>query len=636
MKIKILLLTIFVGITFTLKAQNNEYSTVLISDSLKENANAIVRLNQIDITISSQRSMTINTKRVITVLNEKGLSAIDAIENYNKKTTVRDIEAYVYDSFGNEIKKIKRKDFKDQSAVGSSTLFSESRYLYLDYTPTQYPFTVVYESKLETSNTAFIPQWYPVSNFFVSVERSILNVDCRENLGFKKMEFNFENFNIQKTIDTATQLSYTASNISAQKQEEYSPAFTVILPKVMMGLELFHLEDVDGSAKSWKEFGQWYSHEILTDTTILPEETKAKMRALVGDEKDPIMKAKLIYKYVQKKSRYVSIQVGIGGWKPMEASDVDRLGYGDCKALTNYTKALLEAVDVPSYNTILYGDRYKKDIESDFVSMQGNHMILAVPNGDNYTWLECTSQDDPFGYQGTFTDDRNVLVIKPEGGEIVRTKLYEDRDNTQVSAGTYSLSKNGDLSGKITIVSEGSQYNQKALLENLPPTEKEAHYKRYWGNISNLKINNAAFSNDKENIRLTEKTEISAVNYGNISGGKMMFALNVYNQYTGSVKRIRNRKNPFEIQRGFSDTDEIAIVLPHEFTVEFLPSNYELKSKFGEYKTKYIKKDDGSLIYKRSLFIKKGMYSNTDYDEYRLFIEQVSRNDNAKIILTNI
>jgi hypothetical protein len=66
---------------------NNEYSTMLISDSLKENANAIVRLNQIDITISSQRSMTINTKRVITVLNEKGLSAIDAIE-----TTIRKLQ----------------------------------------------------------------------------------------------------------------------------------------------------------------------------------------------------------------------------------------------------------------------------------------------------------------------------------------------------------------------------------------------------------------------------------------------------------------------------------------------------------------------------------------------------------------
>ncbi|WP_339920648.1 DUF3857 domain-containing protein [uncultured Flavobacterium sp.] len=636
MKIRVLLLTIFVGITFSLKAQKNEYSILLISDSLKVNAKAVVRLNQIDIVISSQRNMTISTKRVITVLNEKGLSAIDAVENYNKKTSVKDIEAYVYDGLGNEVKKIKRKDFKDQSAVGSSTLFSDSRYVYLDYTPTQYPFTVVYESKIETSNTAFIPQWYPVSNFFVSVEKSVLNVDCPLNLGFKKMEFNFENFNIQKTNDTPAQLSYTASNILAQKQEDYSPAFSAVLPKVMMALELFHLEDVDGSAKTWKEFGQWYSDEILSGTTVLSEETKAKMRTLVGEEKDPIRKAKLIYSYVQQKSRYVSIQVGIGGWKPMYANDVDRLGYGDCKALTNYTKALLEAVDVPSYNTILYGDSYKKDIESEFVSMQGNHMILAIPNGNKYTWLECTSQDDPFGYQGTFTDDRNVLVIKPEGGEIVRTKLYEDRGNTQLSSGTYSLSKEGDLLGEIKIVSEGSQYNQKAMLENLQPTEKEAHYKKYWSNISNLKINKTAFSNDKENVRLTERTEISAVNYGNISGGKMMFALNAYNQYNGSVKRIRNRKNPFEIQRGFSDVDEITIVLPHEFTVEFLPNNYELKTKFGAYKTEFIKEDNGSILYKRSLFINKGMYSNTEYDEYRVFIEQVSRNDNAKTILTKI
>ena len=488
MSFKFLFSFLFLFTSF-LFAQESEYNTQTIADSLKENANAVVRLNQVDITISSQRNMTINSKRVITVLNEKGLSAIDAVENYNKKTSVRSIEAAVYDGFGKEIKKIKRKDFKDQSAIGGSTLFSDSRYIYLDYTPTQYPFTVVYESELETSTTAFIPQWYPLNNFFVSVEKSVLNVKYPDNLGFKKMEFNFSNFNIQKTMDTSTQLSYTAKNISAQKQEDYSPSFSAIFPKVMMGLERFHLEDVDGEAKTWKEFGLWYADEILAGTTALSEETKAKMRALVGDEKDPMKKAKLIYSYVQQKSRYVSIQVGIGGWKPMFANDVDRLGYGDCKALTNYTKALLGAVDVPSYNTVLYGDKYKKDIESEFVSMQGNHMILAIPNKGGYIWLECTSQDDPFGYQGTFTDDRNVLIIKPDGGEIVRTKIYEDKDNTQISKGDYALSEDGELSGKISIVSEGSQYSQKAPIENLQPTEKEAHYKEYWSNINNLKIN---------------------------------------------------------------------------------------------------------------------------------------------------
>lgn len=633
MKIKPLLLIIFISITFTIKAQKSEYATLLISDSLKENANAIVRLSQIDITISSQRSMTIGKKRVITILNEKGLSAIDAVENYNKKTSVKNIEALVFDSFGNEIKKIKRKDFKDQSAVDGSTLFSDSRYVYLDYTPIQYPFTVVYESEIETSNTALIPQWLPLNNYFVGIEKSILNVNYPDNLGFKKKEFNFSGFNIQKTIDTSTKLSYTATNIVSQKLENYSP-ISIVFPKVMMGLEHFNLEGEDGSVKNWKEYGNWFFEKILLGTTELGEETKAKIKTLVGKETDPISKAKIVYKYMQEKTRYVSVQVGIGGFKPMLAMDVDRLGYGDCKALSNYTRALLSVVDVPSYYTELYGSNDKMDIQSDFFSIQGNHVILCIPNKENYIWLECTSQDDPFGYQGTFTDDRNVLVIKPEGGEIVRTKLYEDSGNTQISSGTYSLSKEGDFSGKITIVSEGSQYNQKAVLENLPPTEREAHYKKYWANISNLKINNIAFSNDKENVRLTEKTEINAVNYGNISGDKMMFALNAYNQYTENVKRIRNRKNPFEIQRGFSDTDEITIVLPQEFTIEFLPSNFDLKSKFGDYKTEFIKKDNGTIIYKRNLFIKKGFYSKTDYDEYRLFIEQVSKNDNAKTILT--
>ena len=615
-------------------AQKSEYNTISIADSLKENANAIVRLNKIDITISSQRNMNIMTKRVVTVLNEKGIGEIEATEYYSKTSSVKNIEASVFDGFGIEIKKIKRKDFKDQSAVSGSTLFSDDRIIYLDYTPTQYPFTIIYESEVESSNTAFIPQWYPLSDYFVSIEKSILNVNYPDNLGFKKLESNFSNFKINKTIDSSKQLSYTATNITAQKEEDYSPMFNTIFPKVMMGLENFHLENVDGTAKTWSGFGQWYSEKILSGTTELSEETKLKMKALVGDEKDPIKKAKLIYNYVQQKSRYVNISIGIGGWKPMLAADVDRLGYGDCKALTNYTKALLNAVDVPSYNTILYGSSRKRNIEPDFVSMQGNHMILSIPSGDNYIWLECTSQDTPFGYQGTFTDDRDVLIMKPDGGEIVRTKIYQDKDNTQISKGKFSLSQTGDFLGKIIIVSEGSQYNQKAAIENFQPTDKEAHYKKYWDNINNLKIDKIAFTNDKEKVSFTENAEISAVNYGSVSGNKIMFVVNGYNQITGNVKRIRNRKNPFEIQRGYADGDEIEISLPSGFSIEFLPSNFELKTKFGEYKTEIIKKDATNLVYKRTMFLKKGLYSSKEYDEYRLFIEQISRNDNAKIILT--
>ncbi|MEA9415578.1 DUF3857 domain-containing protein [Flavobacterium sp. PL02] len=624
----------FILFTFSSTAQKGEYIAASISDSLKENAEAVIRLNQIDVVIASQRSMKTKHKRVITVFNEKGLSAIDATEYYDKSVTVKNIEATVFDALGKEIKKIKRKDFRDQSVISGGTLFSESRYIYLDYTPVQYPFTLVYESEVETSTTAFIPKWLPLDNYYMSVEKSILNVTYPNNLGFKKKELHFSGFDVKKTKDTDTQLSYVATNILAQKREDYSPAFSDIFPCVMMGLENFHLEGVDGSATTWEAFGKWYADKILLGTIDLSDETKAKIKALVGTEKDPVKKAKIVYDYVQKKSRYVNIAIGIGGWKPMFANDVDRLGYGDCKALTNYTKALLEAVGVPSYNTILYGNPYKMNIDSDFVSMQGNHMILSIPNGDKYIWLECTSQDDPFGYQGTFTDDRDVLIIKPEGGVIVRTTIYDDKNNTQISKGNYALSDEGNLFGAIAIVSGGSQYSKKMGVEKMPPTDKDAHYKDYWDNINNLKINKTVFSNDKENVKFTEDVQINASNYGVISGSKMMFVVDAFNQYTGSIKRIRNRKSPLEIQRGYFDTDEIEINLPASFTIEFLPASFELKGKFGEYKTEIIKKENNKLLYKRSMLLNKGKYSAKEYDEYRLFMEQINRNDNAKIILT--
>ncbi|OHT46923.1 DUF3857 domain-containing protein [Flavobacterium tructae] len=632
---KSLVLTLFFFFfTFILTAQKSEYSSAAIADSLKENANAVVRFDQIDIAILSQRTMNAKNRRVVTVLNEKGLSAIQAHEYYDKSTSVRSIEAVVYDAFGKEIKKVKRKDFKDQSVVGGSTLFSDSRVIYLDYTPISYPFTVEFSSEVQTSSTAFIPSWMPLKGFYSSIEKAVLNVVYPADLGFKKKELQFSGFNVKKTTDTSTQLSYTASTILAQKQEDYSPVYRDLFPKVMMGLEHFHLEGVDGTATNWTDFGKWYSEKILSGTTDLPEETKVKIKAIVGNEKDPIKKAKLVYDFVQKKSRYVSIQVGIGGWKPMLATDVDRLGYGDCKALTNYTRALLQAVDVPSYNTILYGDSNKTNIESDFVSMQGNHMILSIPNGSQYTWLECTSQDDPFGYQGTFTDDRDVLVVKPEGAEIVRTNIYEDKGNTQIEKGTYTIDESGHFSGSILINSEGSQYASKTRIEHLQPTEKEAHYKEYWDNINNLKLGKITLNNNKETIRFTEDVQLSALNYATVSGNKLIFVVDAFNQSATNVKRIRNRKNPFQIQRGYADTDEIEVNLPVGFAIEFLPSNFELKGKFGEYKTEIIKKENNKLLYKRSLFLNKGKYSNKEYDDYRLFMEQIAKNDNAKIILT--
>lgn len=619
-------------IPVTLFSQETSYAVANIPAELKENANAVVRLNQKNIKIDSRKSMIITTKNVVTILNDNGLTHMDASEYFDKSTKIKSIEAIILDESGKEIKKIKRKDFKENS-VTEGSIITDGKLLYLDYTPILYPFTLVFESETETSNTAFIPSWYAVQGTNVSVEKSIISFAYLPDLGFKYKEFNLQNnTNIFKR-DNGNMLSFTATNISALKYEDFSPSYRSFGPHVLFSLETFNLEGVEGTASDWKNFGSWVYESLLKGTDEIPLETQNKIKALVGNEKDPLKITKIIYKYVQDKTRYISIQLGIGGWKPMLAKDVDRLGYGDCKALTNYTRALLSVVGVPSYYTIIYGDTQRRDLHQDFVSMQGNHVILAVPIGNKIHWLECTNQINPFGFQGDFTDNRFALMVKPDGGEIVKTHEYLADENSQISKGNFSIDENGSIVGNVLIKSKGTQYENKYMNESKSADDLNKFYKNYFSHINNLKLKKINLSNDKEVVEFSEELAIEASEYANSTGGRLMFSLNAYNPLSGVPQRYRTRNNPFEISRGFADYDEITINLPKGYKVEAKPNDFEVKDVFGYYKTEYVLVNENQLLYKRTFTSNAGYYDKKEYDSFRKFREQIAKNDNAKIVL---
>ena len=627
------LVLIFSPIAF---AQSSEYLVTKIPDSLKNNAHAVIRLDDTEITLESQRSMKIKEKRVVTVLDQKGEAAMQAMAYYDKSTKINNIEARVFNALGIEIKKIKKKDFRDFSLVGGSNFISDGRLLTLDYTAISYPFTIEFTCESTTSNTAFIPVWRPISGYESSLEKAILKMNFLPQLGIHKKESALEGFKVLKTTDTDSQLVYEVTNIPVQRQEDLSFSPELLFPSVKVAFENFHIEGVDGSAKNWTDFGKWYNEKLATGITELPETTKQQIKALVANVNDPIEKAKIVYSYVQQKVRYVSIQLGIGGWKPMLASDVDRLGYGDCKALSNYTRALLQVVGVDSYLTILYGDEDKRNIESDIVRMQGNHMILAVPNGSNYIWLECTSQDSPFGYQGDFTDDRDVLVIKPNGAEIARTQVYSDQVNLQRRTGKYSIDADAGIKAAVSIASTGTRYSDESQVKRGMPDEQKDYFKSKWRNISELKLNKMSFEENKEAVCFVENLELSAANYGTISGNRVLFVVNAFGRNMNDLKRIRNRKNKVVFERGYVNEDEFEIELPANCQIEAMPQGVDMKGKFAHYTTEYKKLEGNKLVFKRRMQVFSGTYLPTEYDELRLFNEQVIKNDNAKIVLTKI
>lgn len=628
---------IFALFTTTFFGQKLEYSVLNISDSLKQNANAVVRLSEIEIDITSQKNMVIYTTVVTTVLNELGLRNLDLSEYHDKNRKIIYINATVFDAFGKFLKTYKRKDFRDVSVADGVSIFNDNRALYIDHTPISYPFTVVFETKIETSNTAFIQPWSPVDNYLVSTENTSITINFITELNLKKKEVNFSKKYPFEKKETASSINYIIKNLVAKKREELSPSFVEIFPVVYFALENFDLENVAGKVSNWADFGRWYYNSLLADTEEIPQETQLKIKCLIGNEKNPLEIAKIIYKYVQEKTRYVSVQVGIGGWKPMLAKDVDKLGYGDCKALTNYTRSLLKVVGVPSYYTVVYaGKDETKDLQNDFASIQGNHVILTLPINEKLVWLECTSQIHPFGFQGDFTDDRNVLLIKPEGGEIVKTKTYTETDNLQIIKASFQIAENGDFKGKVQIVSKGLQYDNEFGKERISREDQIKNYKEEYSNINNLTITKIAFNNNPAGIEFTEDLEFEAEGYAQNSAGKLMFALNAFDQSSYVPKKYRTREFPFQIERGFTNEDEIEITLPDGFVVEAKPTGLELDTEFGYYKIEFNIISPTKILCKRKLVIKKGLYDKTKYEDYRKFRETIAKTDNSKTVITKV
>jgi transglutaminase-like putative cysteine protease len=615
--------------------QKFEYTTLTIPDSLKQNANAVIRLSQINLDITSQKAMTIKSVTVITILNELGLRDLDLSENYDKNRRITQIEATAYDFSGKELKTYRRKDFKDISVADGISIFNDNRALYLDYTPIAYPFTIVFKTEIQTSNTAFIPPWCPVDNYLVSTENTQFTINFKPELNLKKKELHFSSKYPVEKKETSTSISYSAKNLVAKKREELSPSFVEIFPMVYFALEYFELENVEGKATNWSDFGKWYYNSLLADTEEIPEETQIKIRQLVGSEKNPVEIARIVYKYVQEKTRYVSVQVGIGGWRPMLAKDVDKLGYGDCKALTNYTRCLLKSVGVPSYYTVVYADSDEtKDLQGDFASVQGNHVILTLPVDKKLVWLECTSQIHPFGFQGSFTDDRNVLLIKPEGGEIVKTRMFIESDNLKTTKGSYQLTEDGSLKGKVKMVSKGLEYDNEFRKERLSKENQIEDYKKEFSNINNLTIKKINLNNNPIDIEFVEDLELEAQGYAQNSGGKLLFALNAFDQNQYVPKKYRNREFPFEMDRGYTNEGEIEVTIPDGFVVEAKPNGLEQDTEFGYYKIEFNTPSPNKIVCKRKLVIKKGFYDKSKYENYRKFRETIAKSDNSKIVIT--
>lgn len=629
---KLIWISLFVT-TSTYAKEPPTYPISAISEELKKGVNSVYRVDKMTFRILSVSKATLTVHKVISILNANGKAEAREVVSYDKLSKVNSFKGVVYNAAGEQIQKLKSSEIYDQSAYDGFSLYSDNRLKAADLTQGTYPYTVEFEYEIEFKYLFQIPSYHLSADEKTSVERGQFQLIYPSTL---KPRFNSIGIESSPSISAepggVESMVWNFENVLPVKLEPMGPHWSQVVPHIEVAPSQFSYEGYEGSMENWNEFGRWIQ-SLNKDRKELPEATKRKVQELTAGLTSTEEKIKVLYEYLQGRTRYVSIQLGIGGFQPFEASVVDETGYGDCKALSNYMVSLLEVANIKAnYVLIMAGDN-PAPFNPAFTRSQFNHAVVCVPVAKDTVWLECTSQTNPYGYMGRFTGNRKALAITEQGAAIVNTPVYDEVSNVQTRTAEVTLAADGNATALVQTIYTGLQYENSGLNFILGDQfDKQKEWVQNNTDIPNFDIKSFAMKNVKDkNPSAIVTLTLALSRNASVSGKRLFLTPNLMNRSTFIPEKVESRKTNVFRRMAYSDIDTIQYKVPDSVYPEFLPKPIHIESSFGSYDATFTL-DESGLRYVRKMIMKRGEFPASSYGELLEFYKSVNKADQTKVV----
>lgn len=628
-----LILCFCLGFGIALEAQNDDYSALAIPAELIKNASSVIRTSEIVYQVHSKSRATRTEHRVVTILNDQHRRQNQMVMFYNDDTDVVTCKATLYDALGEKVKTVKKSDIEDVLYISNGQFYEDNRVMSATLEHLSYPYTVEFEYKTvvkDFSMVAGFPSWQPMGTG-QSVQRATFEAIVPND---NELLFYSNELSDPKEASSGSDQSYKweVSLLAARSYEAAAPPPSKTMPYLKTGLRKFAIGDYEGTYDSWQTFGAFIGN-LMDGRDELPAQLAALVRestAGISSEREKIEK---LYRLLQERTRYVGVQLGVGGWQPFSADYVESNRFGDCKALSNYMGAMLNEIGVESYPVLVYsGDRPYFPVDESFTTSAFNHMILYVPSEDMY--LECTSSDAPPGYLGDGTDDRNVLHITPEGGKLARTPALQAADNGHLRSFTIKVQEDGTANFHL----DGGYYGTShEMLRYFARNELEEKKLRegLQRNDALPDVNGSEFTltydPDKPVARLTYTTEVPG--YVRKLGKRMFVPINKFYAYDNVPEKLTERKLPIVSNSPRFYVDTVHLNFPEGLEVESLGDEETvIKHAAGEYRAE-VKSAPGAITWIRTLKLLPVDLPASGYEDYRQFFVDVRKAEKRQVVL---
>ena len=630
----------FVGFVLALAsvpvlAQPSTFSTEVLDLGFIGTADAVVRLEQVRFEVEDPGHARKTVRRVVTILGPEGRGAgILQVEYDDRLRHLKDLDGRLLDARGERIRSLKKDDLDDRSNISAYSLYEENRTRTATLLHDAYPYTVDYEYVVDYDGLLSWPTWYPQEDN-IPVEYTSFEIIAPLHM---TVRYDVQGMALPPDVRTQRdeqRLFWELRRLPAHVPEPLGPSWSAQRVAVHTAPTVFAMEGTQGDMRSWASFGQWYARlSTGRGAETLPGTARAEVHRLTGGLLDDREKIRRLYEYLQAKTRYVSVQLGLGGWQPYDAAYVHARSYGDCKALTNYLRALLEMAGIPSYPALIRSGRNAPEVLAHFPSNQFNHVILYVPLDDGPLWLESTSQTMPFGHIGAANEDRYALVTRLEGSELIRTPRSSARDNQRIRRATVHLETNGDAFAEVRTRYTGNQQDGvRRSLATATGRERET-----WLHASidapSFAVRSADFSGvTARQPEVAVRMDLDLPSYASRTGRRLFLRPRLLDGWAYVPPPAAERTQPVVLfPYPLAQADTIRYILPDGYAVEALPDSVMISEPFGSYRAT-VAVSEGKLVYHRRFEITEPRLPAAQYAAVRSFLSAVARADRNKAVL---
>lgn len=600
-----------------------------IPDSLRQGANSVVRLFTQHTTATSPLSYTTTYHKTVTVLNRNGDGDGCWTCCSDKFKQLTSFSGVIYDANGKQVEKLKKSNLMTTSA--SENLATDNVYDYYVPPALPYPFTVEYEWQVKaTDGYIDFPVFWPVGirQALQSAEYTLTVPAGMETAVRNSAHLWTTSCN---QLDKAAEYKWSMAPMQCIIKENYDEEPLNLMPYVMSEPQTFTFAKTTGSMQDWESFGKWY-HSINVGRDQLPAATASKVAELTADCHTTADKIKALYAYLAENTRYVSIQLGIGGWQAMAATEVAQTGFGDCKALTNYMKALLAAVGVEAHPLLV--STTDSRLLPDFPNMhQINHVVLAVPlEGSDTLLIECTNPQLPLGYIPSSIAGHDALLITADGGRLVRIKDYTPQQNNESINAHITVHTDGNADMMFTWDHRGCCYGSVMSLTTYDDAKRKDLIRQWLtlrdATIGSVQISEVAAGMDSHLlVRCQGKAR-----YADAAEERFFLACNPFRHYKPIAAIRKNRMHRIIMDYPLSWNDTIMIAVPADMTVEAMPQSESHANIFGSCAITVSHHADSICIVTSAEF-RKGVFAIDHRQEFNDFQKRLSDIIGSQIVL---